>query len=64
MTLPQILNRPEIAKQVYEKYPVSKAEFECATEKNMMDRLRWIYGKKLIDQEREKPEYTSNNNNS
>lgn len=39
----------EIEKQVYEKYPVSKAERRCQNEKMIMDRLRNVFRKKLIE---------------
>lgn len=42
---------------IYDKYPVSKAEIKCRTEKNIMDSLRWKYGKKLYAERKEKREY-------
>jgi hypothetical protein len=49
-----LAERPEIAKQVYEKYPVCPGEAQCANEKRDMDRLRWGYAKKLYYGEPEK----------
>lgn len=61
LTLPILeATRPEIAKQVYEKYPVSKAERKCMNEKSIMDDLRLRFAKRLIvdDKElKEKREY-------
>ncbi len=37
----------EIEKRVYEKYPVTKDEKKCHTEKMEMDKLRTSYRKKL-----------------
>jgi hypothetical protein len=36
-----------ISKQVSEKYPISKAEMKCRSEKKIMDRLRDVYRRKL-----------------
>lgn len=61
-TLTQIIaERPEISKQVYDKYPVQKKEHECANEKREMDRLRWVMAKRLYDgtYEQHKKEYES-----
>lgn len=61
-TLTQILaERPEIAKRIYDKYPESKREIECANEKREMDLLRWGMAKKLYDgtYEAAKKEYES-----
>lgn len=44
-------------KLVYQKYPVSKAEHKCRNEKRIMDRLRDVYRKKLMEQGKEKREY-------
>lgn len=46
-----------IEKMVYEKYPVSKGEMKCRTEKKTMDDLRDSYRKKLMTQAKEKREY-------
>ena len=49
MTLTAIIaSRPEVAKLVYDKYPVTNKERQCNTEKNRMDGLRWAYGKRLM----------------
>jgi hypothetical protein len=56
---------PEIAKIVDGKYPVSKAEMECANEKNTMDWLRLQYAKRLMVEDREvkeKMEYDNRQN--
>lgn len=54
MNLDQLkATRPEISKMVYDKYPVSKAEIECANEKNTMDWLRLRYAKRLIVEDKE-----------
>lgn len=47
----------EIRKQVYEKFPVSKAEKKCADEKRTMDDLRSNFRKKLIAESKEKREF-------
>lgn len=40
--------RPEIAKAVMDKYPISKDEKDgCVTEKSFRDRMRWELAKKL-----------------
>lgn len=47
-TLTQIAaEKPEIAKAVYDQYPVSKAEKKCPVEKAMMDRVRWHMAKRM-----------------
>jgi hypothetical protein len=58
-TFPQIIaERPEISKLVYDKFPESKGEMECAQEKRDMDRLRWNMAKRLYyGEEKEKKEY-------
>lgn len=44
------MTQQQIEKAVYEKFPYSKAERKCATEKRTMDRLRENMRKKLIEQ--------------
>lgn len=46
----------EREKLVYEKFPISKAEKTCDTEKREMDKLRNAYRKKLMEQGKEKRE--------
>lgn len=54
LTIPILeATRPEIAKQVYEKYPVKKSEFKCRNEKAMMDHLRLLFAKRLIVEDKE-----------
>jgi hypothetical protein len=58
LTIPILeATKPEIAKMVYDKYPVSKAEIKCKTEKSMMDDLRLKYANRLMVEEKEKMEY-------
>jgi hypothetical protein len=50
--------RRQIEKKVYEKYPVTKGEIECANERATMNQLRYNYRKKLeIEFNNEKVEY-------
>ena len=58
-TLTQITaEKPEIAKLIMDKYPVSKDEKDgCQTEKSFRDKMRWEYAKKLYYGEKEKKEY-------
>lgn len=51
------MRRNEIEKRVYERYPVTKKERECADEKKKMDEIRKIFKKRLIEQTKEKKEY-------
>lgn len=48
MNAKQILAIPEIKKQVYDKFPISKAERKCDNEKSTMDQLRINMAKKLF----------------
>lgn len=41
--------RPDIEKMVYEKFPVTKAEKKCYTEKSIMDALRFAMAKKIYE---------------
>lgn len=41
--------RPDIEKAVYDKFPVSKAEKKCTTEKAIMEALRFEMAKKLYE---------------
>lgn len=50
--------RAEIAKKVYSKYPESKKEKECAREKRRMDEIRELFRKRLVEEKKEKREYT------
>lgn len=54
-----LTDHPHIAKQVYEKFPVSKAERKCKNEKATMDQLRASHAKKLIEQNPEKVQYSA-----
>jgi translation initiation factor IF-1 len=50
--------RRQIEKKVYEKFPVTKGEIECANERRIMNQLRYNYRKKLeIEFNNEKVEY-------
>lgn len=50
--------RPEIAQEVMNRYPVTKSERRgCATEKARNDNLRWLYAKRLLVEHKEKKEY-------
>jgi hypothetical protein len=58
LELKQLLQDPHIHKQVYDKFPVSKAEKKCPVEKSDMAKLRFNFAKKLVEgQSREKVEY-------
>lgn len=48
----KIMKRPEIAKQVMERYPLTKLEKRgCTIEKCFRDAMRFEYAKKLIQVE-------------
>lgn len=59
MNLDQIKKEmPEIAKMIYDEYPVSKRERTgCVSEKMTNDYLRIKLAKKLIQESKEKKEY-------
>ena len=49
---------PEIAKEVMNRYPVTKAERRgCAREKACNAEKRWLYAKRLMVEKKEKQEY-------
>lgn len=51
MKAKHILNIPEIAKRVYDKYPISKDERDgCVTEKAFRDNMRADLAKKLYEE--------------
>jgi hypothetical protein len=57
MTKAERIKRAEIEKQVYEKFPISKAEMKCSVEKGIMNQLRYNFRKKLMEEGKEKKEY-------
>ena len=59
MTLKQITaTSPEIAKEVMNRYPITKAERRgCAREKACNEEKRWLYAKRLMVEQKEKQEY-------
>jgi predicted DNA-binding protein (UPF0278 family) len=50
-------DKKDLEKQVYQKFPVSKAELKCRNEKKIMDDLRDKYRKKLTQGFVSKREY-------
>ena len=58
MTMKKIFReRPEVAKRVYEDYPVTKKEKKCAAEASKREALRIERAKRYINETTEKHEY-------
>lgn len=54
------MDRCEIMKKVYEKYPVTKEERTCRIKKQNMDEKRMLLKKRLIKEAEQKKVYDKN----